>query len=109
MPKSPSLKEKICEHDCQLIFNEQKIVKITITDHYQQKPGRKMITHELIVELVKTLDGRQVEPEPKEKLSDREVFVRNRMVYQGKKYRLVFWFKDHTTNHLWIRNCHPQD
>ena len=74
MPKSPNLKEKVCEHDCRLVFNEQKIVKITITDHYQQKPGREMITHELIVELVKTLDGRQVEPEFKKKPHWPDVF-----------------------------------
>ncbi|CAI2178341.1 3485_t:CDS:2, partial [Funneliformis geosporum] len=53
---------------------KRTITKITITDYYQTKPGRKMITHELIVELVKTLDGRQVEPEPKKNPHDREVF-----------------------------------
>lgn len=90
MPKSPNSKEKICEHDCYLTLNEQIITQITITDYYQTKPGRKMITHELIVELVKTLDGRQVESEPKKNPNDREVFVRNRIVYSDKKYRLVF-------------------
>ena len=90
MPKSLILKERICEHDCYLTLNEQIITKITITDYYQTKPGRKMITHELIVELVKTLNGRQVEPEPKKNPSDREVFVRNRITYKDKKYRLIF-------------------
>jgi hypothetical protein len=90
MPKPSNFKERICEHDCYLTLNEQIITKITITDYYQTKPGRKMITHELIIELVKTLDGRQVEPEAKENLNDRDVFVRNRMVYDGKKYRLIF-------------------
>ncbi|CAG8623187.1 825_t:CDS:2, partial [Diversispora eburnea] len=52
----------------------RKRIKITITDYYQTKPGRKMITHELIMKLVKTLDGREAEPEPKKKPSDREVF-----------------------------------
>ncbi|CAJ0890182.1 10203_t:CDS:2 [Entrophospora sp. SA101] len=50
----------------------RKRIKITITDYYQQKPGRKMITHELIVELVKTLNGRQAEPEPKENPNDQD-------------------------------------
>jgi hypothetical protein len=44
----------------------------------------------MIVELVKTLDGRQIEPEPKKNPNDREVFVRNRMLYQNKRFRLVF-------------------
>ena len=109
MPKLSNRKEKTCEHDCYLTLNELVITKITITDYYQTKPGRKMITHELIVELVKTLDGRQVEPEPKKDPNDREVFVRNRITYKDRKYRLIFWFKDGTTDHLWIRNCHPQD
>jgi len=90
MPKSSNPKERICEHDCYLILNELEITKITITDYYQTKPGRKMITHELIVELVKTLNGRQVEPEPKKNPNDREVFVRNRIVYKDRKYRLIF-------------------
>ncbi|WP_147409565.1 hypothetical protein [endosymbiont GvMRE of Glomus versiforme] len=29
--------------------------------------------------------------------------------FNGKKYKLVFWFKDDTTNHLWVKNCHRQD
>jgi hypothetical protein len=90
MPKPSNHKEKICEHDCYLILNELTITKITITDYYQTKPGRKLITHELIINLVKTLNGRQVEPEPKKNPHDRDVFVRNRIVFAGKKYRLIF-------------------
>jgi len=91
MPKpSSNRKERTCEHDCHLTLNELEITKITITDYYQTKPGRKMITHELIVELVKTLDGRQVEPEPKKNPNDRDAFVRNRIPHDGKKYRLIF-------------------
>jgi hypothetical protein len=39
----------------------------------------------------------------------RKVFIRKRISYQNKRYRLIFWFKDNTNNHLWIRNCHQQD
>ena len=109
MPNSFNQEEEICEHECHLTLNELKITKITITDHPWKKPGREWITHEMIVELVMTLDGRQVEPEPKKNPSDREVFVRNRMPLRDRKFRLIFWFKDNTTNHLWIRNCHPQN
>lgn len=67
MLNSPKKAEKICEHDCNLTFNEQTIAKVTITDHYQQKPGREKITHKIIISLIKTLDGREIEPEPKKK------------------------------------------
>ena len=90
MPKNSNEKEEVCEHDYYLIFNEQKIVKVTITDHYQQKSGREMITHEIILSLLKKLDGRTMEPEPKKKPHWRDIFVRNKIPYQNKKYRLVF-------------------
>jgi hypothetical protein len=44
----------------------------------------------MIVDLVMTLNGRQVEPEPKKNPDDREVFVRNRMILGSKRFRLVF-------------------
>jgi len=107
---SPSLSpEKTWEYDCQLILNERKVVKVTITDHVWKKSGRKKITPELILDLVKIFDGRDIEPEPKKNPTWRDVFVHNRISYQGKKYRLIFWFKNGTTDHLWVRNCHQQD
>ena len=109
MSSSSPSPEKLWEYDCQLTLNEKKIAKLTITDHVWKKSGREKITPELILTLVKIFDGREIEPEPKKNSAWRDVFVRNRISYQGKKYRLIFWFKDRTTNHLWIRNCHQQD
>jgi len=47
------------------IFNYQKIIEVTITDHYQQKPGREDITNELILETLELkLNGKKVNPMP---------------------------------------------
>jgi len=87
-------------------FNQRKIQLITITDHYQQEHPE--ITNELILSIFQTkLNGER--REPRKKHGSREVFVEERIPYDDKRYRLIFWFKDNTTNHLWVRNCHPQD
>lgn len=101
-------KEIVWEYSFELLFNKRKIIKFTITDHYQEN-HKEVITNELICKLVARLNKKRIEPEPKENPNDRDVFVRNFLLTNGKKYRLIFWFKDHTTNHLWIRNCYPID
>jgi len=92
-------------------FNEQAISEITITDHPWRKKGREKITKELILEILKEkVNGKEMEPEPKKNPAwKRDHFVPKRIIFDGKEYKLVFWFKDGTTNHLWIRNCHRQD
>jgi len=75
-----------------------RITKFTITDYFK-KHEKHGISRKLIVELVKMLDGKKIKP-----LDDypgtRKVFLWERIPYDDKKYRLVFWFKDGTTNHL---------
>ncbi len=90
------------------IFNKLAIDYITITDHTWQKKGREQITKELVLNVLnKELNGRKAKPTNYQ--GKRKVFIRKRISYDDKKYKLVFWFKDGATNHLWIRNCHPQD
>ena len=115
------IKEKFSEKDNEwqwtylinfkLIFNEQKITEITITDYTWTKKGRTAITKELIINIFKeVINGREIEPEPKKNPNwKRDHFVPKRIPFDGKKYKLVFWFKDDTTNHLWVKNCHQQD
>jgi len=64
-----------------------------------------MITKELIVKLLKKLNNRRLRPTkyPKHKVFKWET------TYQNKLYRLIFWFKKQTTNHLWLRNIHLID
>lgn len=89
-------------------FNKNVINCITITSYYQTKPGREMITNELILSMLHFKLNKE-KREPRKKHHKRNIFVEEKISYQGKKYRLIFWFKDNTTNHLWVRNCHLQD
>jgi hypothetical protein len=52
--------EKRNAYQLRITFNKKKITEVTITDHYQQKPGREKITDDLILELLKKLDGKRL-------------------------------------------------
>jgi len=92
----------------EFIFNTLTINEITITDHAWKKKGREWMTQELVLNILnKELNGKKAKPTSYQ--GKRKVFIRKRVGYDNKKYKLVFWFKDGTTNHLWIRNCHQQD
>ena len=90
-------------------FKRKIIRKITITDHIWRKKGREWITKELIlIILTKEINGRE-RMKPQKVYDNREVFVREYIPHQNRFYRLIFWFKDNETSHLWIRNCYPID
>ena len=92
----------------EFIFNKLTINEITITDHPWKKKGREKITEELILNILnKELNSHKAKPTNYQ--GQRKVFIRKRVHYGDKKYKLVLWFKDNTNNHLWIRNCHEQD
>ncbi|MCE8163676.1 MAG: hypothetical protein I3273_06810 [Candidatus Moeniiplasma glomeromycotorum] len=91
-------------YELALVFNKNKIIATTITDHYQKKLGREWITNELILEILEKLNGGRLEPTKYQ--GKRKVF-KWEITYDNQRYRFWFWFKDGTTNHLWIRNCHP--
>ena len=114
MPKSFNLIEKRFSekynewqwtYELKITFNYQEIIAITITDHYRKKLGREWITNELILEILENRFNNK-KSEPIDYLGDRKVF-KHEITYQDKKYRFFFWFKDGTTDHLWIKNCHP--
>jgi len=102
MPKSIDKLEERWEYKCKLIFNNLLITKFTITDYYK-KHEKHGIDRNKIIELVKMLNNQKIKP-----LDDysgkRKIFLWDKIPYQGKYYRLIFWFKDNTNNHLWIRN-----
>ena len=96
----------------ELVFNKQTINYITITDYtWKDKKGREKITKELILHIFKEkVNEELLTPEPKKNPNwKRDHFVVKRIPYQNEKYKLVFWFKDNTDNHLWIKVCHLQD
>jgi len=90
------------DYELKIIFNKSKIIVVTITDHYRKEHPE--ITNELILELLKKLDSWKLEPT---KYSNQKKVYRWEITYQKKRYRLIFWFKNGTTDHLWIRNCYP--
>jgi hypothetical protein len=98
-------KEKTWEYNCNLIFNGKKITKFTITDYFL-KHARHGVTRKLICYLVENLEK---EMKPRKRHGNRDIYVWEHIPNGNQGYRLIFWFKDHTTNHLWIRNCYPID
>lgn len=101
-------KERTWEYDREITFNNRPIIKFTITNYYLKKHS-KVIDNQLICELINKLDGEDLDPEPKDEESMRDVYVWERVLYKGRKYRLVFWFKDGRDDWLWIRNCYVVD
>jgi hypothetical protein len=49
-----------------IFFNEQTIIKITITDHYKLEHGDAM-SNEKTLEIMRKLNGEIIKPEPKKK------------------------------------------
>jgi hypothetical protein len=91
-----------------LYINRKKINKITITDHTWKKKGRENITKELILDILKEeLNSETVKKS--QYFGNRKPFVKERIEYQEKKYKIVFWFEKNNTDWLWIRVCHQQD
>jgi hypothetical protein len=96
----------------EFIFNKLTINQITITDYtWKNKKGREKITKELVLDIFREkLNKAILTSEPKKNPHwKRDHYVLKRIPFGDKKYKLVFWFKNGTTNHLWVRNCHEQD
>ena len=104
--KTYHLNEEVCwEYSCSFLFNDKQVNYLTITNHFQKK--HKNINKEKILELISNLDGKKITYD----LSylNKKVFIWETEDNLCKKYRLIFWLKDQTTNHLWIRNCYRVD
>ena len=80
------------EYDISITVNDVKINKVIIDPHYELKHAES-ITDELIIELVKKLDG--IEIEPQEIDEPFAYYVRDQLKYQGKMYKLIWLMEDH--------------
>lgn len=102
-------KEKIWTLPCKITLSSKfKIKWLTITDHYIKSGHDKHgITNKLIGELMNKLNEIPI-MKPKKKYADRDIYVWERIPHKGKEYLIVFWFKNDTDNHLWIKTCYPQ-
>ncbi|MDR1670313.1 MAG: hypothetical protein LBR43_01120 [Spiroplasmataceae bacterium] len=95
--------ELLWEYSHSFIINRKLISYLTITDHYSLKHKAK-VNNELICKLFNLLSGTELKPAAIH--SFREIYVEE-IIYQNQSYRLIFWFKDNTINHLWVKNCYP--
>lgn len=115
MPKFKLVKKHFCKKDqewqwtyqcsSEFTFKKREINHITITDHYQQ--NHPELTNELILNIFNHELNGLVRMRPVKKINGRDIYVREWVAYEDKDYLLVFWFKDNSDNHLWIRNCYP--
>lgn len=99
--------EKRWTYELKIVFNYLPVDKLTITSYYQTKPGREMITNELIWNIMRAkLDGEVLRPT---KYQGKKKVYKWDKNYQGKNYRLYFWYENKSTSRLWVRNCHRID
>ena len=90
-------------YKCDYVINGRKIKRLIISNHYKKKHAKYM-NDELIIELIETyLDGKRFEGG--EKKGVWEYFAREPLIYQDKKYRLVWLFHENISDFLGIVNC----
>jgi hypothetical protein len=74
-----------------ITVNGVKIVQVIIDAHYEEKHHSYM-SDDLILKLVKELDGRQELPETK---TDQYSYFATLIEFEEKKYRLIWLLEDH--------------
>jgi hypothetical protein len=80
------------EYDITIFVNGQMISKVIIDPHYELKHSES-INDEIILALVKALNGTEAEPETTDESFS--YFVNDGIEYQGKTYKLVWLMEDH--------------
>ena len=80
------------EYNVSMIVKGLMINKVIIDPHYQEKHA-DTVNDEIILELVKTLNGSEAEPDTIDESFS--YFVSDGIEYQGKAYKLVWLLADH--------------
>lgn len=90
-------------YDCDTVLNKYHFTELVISQHYKAKPGRKKITDELIRELVKQLND-------KELIRSKNGYFSFEPLYIGyRAYNLVLDFDDQPfSNPLLIIDCYRE-
>ena len=83
-----------------IVVNGRSIEEVVIDPHYEVK--HPDIDDELILKLVRRLDGREFQPETRH--DEWEFYVLDRIEYRGKRYRLV-WCQRDASPLLGVINC----
>ncbi len=76
------------EYGLQIIFNGRHLNKVVVDSHYEKKHSRS-INDELILELVRMLNGRTLEFETLS-AAGWEIYVYDPLYVGGRPYRLIF-------------------
>ena len=80
------------EYNVSMMINGQIINKVIIDPHYEVKHA-STVTDEIILELVRTLNGSEVQPDALDESFS--YFVSDGIEYQGKAYKLIWLLEDH--------------
>lgn len=80
------------EYAVNITVNEVLITKVIIDPHYEEKHSES-INDEIIVNLVKTLDSQNFEPDDEK--PPYSYFVTDGIVLNGKAYKLIWLLEDH--------------
>lgn len=80
------------EYNISITINEILVTRVIIDPHYEEKHAES-INDEIILELVKTLDGKFFDPDDEK--TPYSYFVTDKIEYQEKFYRLIWLLEDH--------------
>jgi hypothetical protein len=90
------------EYDIKITVNGRRITQVVIDPHYELKHSRSM-NDEMIVELVKQLDGLRFEPVDID--PPFQYFVTDGLQFEGKKYKLIWLLEDRKV-YIGVVNAH---
>ena len=90
------------EYTVKMTVNDHKISKVIIDPHYERRHS-KAITDEIILELVKILNGNRFEPDSTD--SHFQYFVSDGLWLNGKKYKLV-WLLEKNEIYIGVVNAY---
>ena len=79
------------EYDISITVNRKRISTVIIDSHYEEKHAAS-ISDEIILSLVKDLDGREFEPDDED--PPYAYFTTDKMELKGKFYKLVWLLED---------------
>src|SRR2546429_9179339 len=94
------------QYDVSIIINGKNISHLIIDPHYLKKHGQS-VSDEIIVELVKMLDGREFISEMID-VSGFEYYVEDKMKFKGRTYKLI-WLLHDDEIYIGIVNCYRRD
>lgn len=90
------------EYPTNIKVNGVGIVKVIIDPHFEERHS-ETVSDEIILGLVKTLDGETFEPEEID--PPYKYFVVDRISYNGKKYKLV-WLIEENQFYIGVVNAY---